>query len=167
MKNDYEIERKFLIKMPDINSLDVNMQASILQIYLVGGEGSPQRRIRKIAFPDSVKYTYTEKLFLSDVVRREMEYEIDEAEFLRLKLQAKPDCEPIIKKRYKFLYKDQQFELDVYPFSDELAILELELENERQSIDFPDYINIIKEVTGCSEYSNASLANAGCFPKNA
>ena len=43
--------------------------------------------------------------------------------------------------------------------------MELELENPEQEIFFPDYINIVKEVTGINEYSNASLANAGMFPK--
>ena len=59
---------------------------------------------------------------------------------------------------------EQQFELDIYPFSEKLAILELELENPSQEIHFPDYINVIKEVSDDGRYSNAALSKAGTFP---
>ena len=62
------------------------------------------------------------------------------------------------------MYKKQLFELDLYPFSDEFAILELELDSPEQKIFYPEYVKIIKEVTGISEYSNSVLANAGAFP---
>ena len=56
------------------------------------------------------------------------------------------------------------FELDVYPFSDEFAIMELELRNAQQEIFFPEYIEVIAEVSEKIEYSNANLARAGKFP---
>ena len=100
--------------------------------------------------------------FLSE---KEMEYEIDEAEYQRLLAQAREDDVPIEKIRYCFEYRGQLFELDTYPFSSELAILELELESPDQQIYFPDYINVIKEVTGDDRYSNAALAAAAAFPE--
>ena len=56
--------------------------------------------------------------------------------------------------------------MSIYPFSEKFAILELELENADQKIEFPKYVKVIKEVSDDKRYSNASLANAGAFPEN-
>lgn len=165
MIKGYEIERKFLVGMPDISSLDVRRRIAITQTYLVSGENNAQRRVRRIIDGDKVIYTFTEKLFLTPVTRQEMEYEIDEKEYGRLVLQARDDCAPIEKVRYCFSYRDQLFELDTYPFSDTLAILERELDRPEQEIDFPDCFTVVKEVTGDDRYSNAAMATAGTFPE--
>ena len=145
--------------------LDIKRKLEILQIYLENGNNNSQRRVRKITENKDVKYFYTEKIFISAEKRQETEYEIDSAEYQKLLYEKRSDCIPIEKQRICFDFKNQLFELDIYPFSDKLAIMELELENPEQEIFFPDYINIVKEVTGINEYSNASLANAGMFPK--
>ncbi|MDD6278902.1 MAG: CYTH domain-containing protein [Oscillospiraceae bacterium] len=165
MNNVYEIERKFLVELPDISGLSVNKQTDIVQTYLNSADSGSQRRVRKINSDGVIKFTYTEKAFISDVVRKEMEYEINESEYSRLVAEARKDFVPIYKTRYRFEFDNQQFELDVYPFSDKLAILELELENENQKINFPENINVIGEVTGDAKYSNAALALAGAFPE--
>lgn len=165
MIKDYEIERKFLVEFPIIKELDVKREAEIYQTYLKNDENQNQRRVRRFLSDGSVSYTYTEKLFITPVTRKEMEYCIDEAEYNRLIVQARDDCKPIEKVRYWFDYLGQIFELDTYPFSDKLAILELELDDPDQKIYFPDNIKIIKEVTEDKSYSNAALATAGAFPE--
>ena len=164
MIKGYEIERKFLVEMPDVNTLDIKRKMDIIQTYLKDGENNIQRRVRCISENGNTQYIYTEKLFITAVTRKEMEYEIDENEYNRLILQAREECLPINKTRYCFDYDGQLFELDVYPFSENLATMELELSSEKQEISFPDNISILKEVTGNSDYSNISLANAGIFP---
>ena len=164
MPNGLEIERKFLVGMPDLSLLDVRREVSILQIYLVNGENGSQRRVRRIDEMDDTRYVYTEKEFITPVTRRENEKDITREEFVTLLKQVRKDCVPIEKTRVCFFYKEQMFELDVYPFSQELAILELELQSAEQEIEFPPEITVIKEVTGEEEYSNANLANAGGFP---
>ena len=78
--------------------------------------------------------------------------------------EAKTDCTPVTKRRICFNYINQLFEMDIYPFSSDLAILELELDAPSQEILFPDYIRVIKEVSDDKRYSNAVLATAGEFP---
>ena len=68
------------------------------------------------------------------------------------------------KTRFCFNYKNQLFELDTYPFSRELAVMELELDSPEQVIDFPGSVRVIKDVTADRRYSNAALAAAGMFP---
>lgn len=164
MKSGLEIERKFLVEMPDLKKLDVIKLIDITQTYLSDGQNNSQRRIRKIACEDNVYMTYTEKNFISPVVREENERSINCNEYNMLLKDAK-DTEPVIKKRIVFLYENQKFELDIYPFSEKYAILELELENPEQKIYFPEYINVLKEVTGNKLYSNIRLAESGAFPE--
>lgn len=165
MIKGYEIERKFLVSMPDLQTLDIKKKLDITQIYLNNGENNAQRRVRCISENENIRYIYTEKLFLTPVTRKEMEYEIDRHEYDRLITQAREDYSPINKTRYCFDYCNQLFELDIYPFSESLAVMELELDSEEQEIIFPGNIDIITEITGNPAYSNAALATAGAFPE--
>ena len=65
--------------------------------------------------------------------------------------------------RYCLTYKNQYFEIDVYPFWNDKAIMEIELRSETEPITFPDFIEVIKEVTDDEAYKNASLARKGDF----
>lgn len=167
MKNGLEIERKFLVRLPVQELKDVRRDISILQTYLTDGQNGLQRRVRRITDNGSTTYVYTEKIFYTPMTRKETEYEISESEYTSLIKEAKKEIAPVNKQRICFDYRDQLFELDIYPFSDNFAIMELELSHPEQEIYFPEFINIIKEVTGVDSYSNSALANAGAFPEDA
>lgn len=164
MANTYEIERKFLVEFPELNKLGIKEKLNIVQIYLNDGEKNEQRRVRMIDNGKSIKYVYTEKQFLTAVTRTENEFEINYEKYESLLDDLKKEYAPVKKTRYKFLFKEQLFELDTYSFSREKAILELELDNPEQKILFPDDIHVIKEVTEDRRYSNAVLATSGKFP---
>ena len=165
MSKGLEIERKFLVELPDLDSLDVRRRIAITQTYLSSGKNNSQRRVRRIDENGRVKFTYTEKIFLTDVTREENEYEITEMEYRDLLGQTDKRFSPVEKVRYCFDYHDQLFELDTYPFSGELAIMELELRSPEQKIDFPDNVRVIRDVSSDKKYSNAALATAGAFPE--
>lgn len=63
----------------------------------------------------------------------------------------------IRKTRYCLSYNNQYFEIDIYPFWNDQAIMEIELSDEKQKIFFPKGIDIIKEVTNDINYKNASF----------
>ena len=165
MGKNYEIERKFLVEFPKVSELDVKRRIGIVQTYLRSGENGLQRRVRSVDENGSVKYTYTEKLFLSPVTREENEYEISGEEYKLLLSEFRKDCPPVEKVRYCFDYHGQLFELDTYPFSDKLAIMELELSSPDQAIDFPKNVRVLRDVSADHRYSNAALAQAGAFPE--
>lgn len=167
MAKDLEIERKFLVVLPDLNKLDVKRKIEVMQTYLKRGSNDSQRRVRKIIENGSVFYTYTEKVFVSPVVREENESEITADEYVLLLEQSDKSCAPVEKIRYCFNYSDQLFELDVYPFSNDYAIMELELDFPEQKIYFPECVNVLKDVSDDKRYSNASLALAASFPEEA
>ena len=137
-------------------------QSRILQIYLTGAEGET-RRIRRRVFDDKIQYTETIKIRINATSSTEMEREITDDEFTSAKSHALQGYTPIEKTRYTFIYNNQLFEIDVYPNWKNTAIMETELESPEQIIEFPDFIKIIREVTGNKAYSNAGMSRK--FPE--
>ena len=160
-----EIENKYIIEMPDPELLLKQMDYSsseILQIYIAGTEGET-RRIRRRIYKDKCQYTETRKIRLGVSSSTEMEREISEGEFAELSALALDDRKPIHKTRHTFIYKNQLFEIDVYPEWQRSAILETELERAESVVEFPTFIKVIRNVTGDKKYSNASMSRS--FPK--
>ena len=142
-KNEFEIERKFLIRMPDIEYLrSVAEMSHIEQTYLKTDEGSA--RVRKRGREGEYVYTHTVKKRLSDLRRIEHEREIAEEEYVRLLCFADPNMNVIFKDRYCVDYMGQT--------------LEIELDDEAQRFFIPPWLEVIKEVTGDRRYTNAALA---------
>ena len=71
---------------------------------------------------------------------------------------ADPERRPVRKDRYCLTHESSYFEIDVYPFWNDRAVMEIELGSEDEEIVFPEVIKIIREVTGEEEYKNASIA---------
>ena len=78
-----------------------------------------------------------------------------DAELLKL---ADPSLRPLEKQRYYLINENQYFDIDVYPFWDDRAVLEIELSHGGEEIHFPDCIKLIKDVTNDPEYTNYALA---------
>ena len=73
-------------------------------------------------------------------------------------MQADTTKRQIRKDRYCLTYDNQYFEIDIYPFWDDKAIMEIELRDENEQIHFPGQLKVIREVTDDDNYKNASLA---------
>lgn len=156
----FEIERKFLIEYPDIDKLEKlpNCQrVEIIQTYLTAPEGE-ESRVRQRGADGNYIYVQTTKKKVTDVKRVEIERRLTKDEYLRLLMDADPNCRPIRKTRYCLTHDNQYFEIDVYPFWNHQAIVEIELNNENDEIRFPADIKVIKEVTEDENFKNASLA---------
>lgn len=153
-----EIERKYLIKKPDLTMLEFAedvVKTSILQTYLKVTTPGVERRVRQRGDGSSFSYYYTEKVTLSDLTRQETERKITVQEYLTFLLEGE---KKLRKDRYCFVYNNQYFELDVYPDWEDEAILEIELTEENQKVALPDWISVIKEVTDNPNYKNVNLA---------
>lgn len=155
-----EIERKFLIEYPDLVALEKlpNCQrVEIIQTYLTAPEGE-ESRIRQRGIGGNYIYFQTTKKKISGLKRVEVERRLSKDEYLQLLMDADPDCRPIRKTRYCLTYDNQYFEIDVYPFWKDKAIMEIELNSGNEEIRFPDRIKVIREVTEDDSYKNAALA---------
>ena len=155
-----EIERKFLIEMPELSLLE-NMEAcrkvTIEQAYFQTKEDG-KFRIRKRGSGEQAVYIKTVKKKLNEMSRIEIEEEIPREEYDRLLLEKNGMFGIIVKDRYCFVSGSQYFELDVFPFWTDRAVLELELLSEDQSFTLPDIVKPIKEVTNDKNYKNSVLS---------
>lgn len=179
-----EIERKYLIKMPNIEYIEETYKTNksdIVQIYLTSPLGTERRIRQRISYGGYNYYTdksdvefgthkeekrlisggytyYTEKSDVEFGTRKEEERIISVDEYLKLMLEADTNKKPIKKTRYCIVYKGKCFELDIYPFWTDQAILEIELDNINETIEIPPEIEIIRDVTGDKSFSNCRLA---------
>ncbi len=156
---NYEIERKYLIERPDEGALSALPEArvsDIVQTYLTSDVG--ERRVRRWTEGGKVTYFYTFKLKKSSIRRIEIEEEIDEAAYLALLGEADPAMRSLHKRRYTIPYGPHTAEIDIYPFFPDTAILEIELGSEEEEVLLPDFLRVIREVTGERAYKNPVLA---------
>jgi len=156
----FEIERKFLIDYPDISWLENTpncQRIEIIQTYLNSQNGD-EVRVRQRGLNGHYIYFKTVKRKLSDIKRIEIERRLSKDEYLTLLMDADTTKRQIRKTRYCLTFDNQYFEIDVYPFWNDKAIVELELSDENSQITFPEQIKVIKEVTDDEAYKNASLA---------
>lgn len=156
----YEIERKFLIEYPDIALLENDpscQRVEIIQTYLKSADNE-EVRVRQRGADGHYIYFKTAKKKISDIKRVEIEERLTQSEYLTLLMDADTTRRQIRKTRYCLTYKSQYFEIDVYPFWQDKAIVEIELSDENAQIVFPESLKVIKEVTDDENYKNASLA---------
>ena len=106
-KAPLEIERKFLIRYPDIEKLKEMPDyrcVHIEQSYLDADDDFVGGRIRRITEGATVTYIYTFKEKISDLTRYEFEKAITREEYLQLLSHKTPDTITIEKDRHSFSY---------------------------------------------------------------
>ena len=156
-----EIEKKFLIRKPDlkwiVENTDVKV-AKIAQTYLGLKKDGFGERVRKMTINNITKYYHTSKKSLSNMTRIEIENEISREKYYEY-MSRKNKRGTLHKIRYIISMNNLKYEIDIYPFWEETAILEIELEHEKQKYVIPDFIEVIGDVTGNRDYSNSSLVS--------
>ena len=149
-----EIERKYLIK--DLNALNLKDRKdflSIKQCYLKDDKNF----IVRLRLQDSInghKAFITIKGKTKGISRLEYEYEIPYVDALEMIVEF---GEKILSKtRYSIEYNEQNFEVDVFEGQNEgLVIAELELKNQNQIVDLPNWIG--EEISLDKRYFNNNL----------
>ncbi len=153
----FEIERKYLIAMPDAALLAACERSTITQTYLAV-EGNRTERVRKRIRGEKCEYTHTVKYKLNSMRRLETERTITREEYEKLLQRADPSRRPIEKTRHCFGHGGLLWELDVFPFWNDRAFLEIELKSEQDRVELPPGIRLIREVTDDPRYTNAALS---------
>ncbi|MCD7752172.1 MAG: AAA family ATPase [Lachnospiraceae bacterium] len=158
-----EIERKYLIEYPDLMWLEKEPTCSrveIIQTYLKS-ENEDEVRVRQRGINGNYTYYRTAKHAISGMKRVEVERRLSREEYLTFLMDADTSRRQIRKTRYCLTWQNQYFEIDVYPFWQDQAIVEIELSDENAEIHFPKQLKVIREVTDDDKYKNASLALIG------
>ena len=156
-----EIERKYLIRFPDTDLLERQPGCErwdITQTYLTDGEDRQTRRVRKMLVNGETRYIRTFKRRVSALSSAEDEAMISQEEYEGLLKQRDKSRSPVLKTRYRIPYGGHIIEIDVYPFWKDRAIAEVELASEDEVAALPDYIQVIRDVSGEKAYKNRQLA---------
>ena len=155
-----EIERKYVILMPDIKALEKYPDytaTDIVQTYLKSRAGVTHR-VRKRAYQSGAVYTETKKVRVDKISSEEKEREITEEEYRELLKLSDTERVPVVKTRHSFTYLGQLFEIDIYPEWKHSCILETELKSRDTAVEFPPEVRVIAEVSGDKRFSNAQMA---------
>lgn len=152
-----EIERRFLVRMPSENVLRrISSGSYEIEQYYLPSDGDGGIRLRRIRQNGSDRYVETVKHRVSDAVRTEEEREIPaEAYFEGIRT---PGSSSIRKVRYLVPNEGKTFELDLFPFWEDRAILEIELASETETFHFPKELTVLREITCDRRYTNRALA---------
>lgn len=156
-----EIERKYLIRYPDVARIKAMPGCEvweITQVYLKDGEGGQTRRIRRVLTGGREMFYRTFKRRLTALSAQEDEGEISREDYERYALERDEGRRPILKTRYRAPYAGHVLEFDVYPFWDDRAILEIELQSEDEAAAIPAFVEVIRDVSGEKAYKNKQLA---------
>lgn len=156
-----EIERKYLIAYPDIAHLTAQPGCEvweITQVYLNDGPEGQTRRIRRVLTGGRESFYRTFKRRLTALSAEEDEDEISAETYAGYAMERDLSRAPIVKTRYRVPHAGHVLEFDVYPFWKDRAIMEIELEREDEAADIPDYVRVLRDVTGEKAYKNKQLA---------
>ena len=157
-----EIERKFRLRRAPSQEVLERHGARIRrlqQVYLIG---SPSRRIRRITYDDGrVEHRLTRKERLRAFASREDERLIDAETYLDLLAEADPERRPVHKVRHVVPHGTHALEIDVFEAPAGLVLLEVELRDDDEPIELPDWLGEWREVTGDPAFQNLNLARTG------
>lgn len=158
MTKTTEIERKFLVKNDSFKEKAISKER-IVQAYL---STDPERTIRVRIKGNWAFLTIKGKTNHLGTTRFEWEKEIEMEEAEQLLLLCLPF--PIEKERYLVEHKGFNYEVDIFFGNNQgLILAELELEDENQAFEKPDWLG--EEVTGRKEYYNSFLSKIKNFDK--
>ncbi|MBI2024540.1 MAG: AAA family ATPase [Candidatus Harrisonbacteria bacterium] len=154
-----EIERKFLVKGFQIQDIPVCcQQIDITQTYLASEK---EERIRRRGQDGHYLHYQATKTPSTTLVREEKERLISEERYQILFERRSRNHDIIRKIRFCFIWNNQYFELDFFLEPARLRgamILEVELTEENDKVQIPDWLRITGEVTGDPKYKNYNLA---------
>jgi len=156
-------KRKFLISTFDELKFPNFEEFYVIHRYLRMDEKDVQARIRKRGQNGKWSYTYTTRRKDLKGEKIETRMQISQREYTALCEHADPRRCRTFKRRRCFIHEQQYFQLDIYckPLPegfDKLIILETYTSNCNENIKLPNFLNVIKEITGAVEYSLHTLS---------
>ena len=155
MSAHYEIERKYLVKLPVFPLPCKDEATGIEQDYLIAEAGVTERVRHR-----GDRYYHTCKRRVSNICAEERESEITRSEYEELLSRRDPKLRTVRKTRHVFSYRNQIFELDVFDFWKRQAMMEIELESEDTPVELPDFLTVLREVTDDPAYKNRAMARS-------
>ena len=155
-----EVWHKYLIALPTLQTLEQTYHAAsidMMQTYLTRANPNVVRRVRQQKNGGDYLYFYTEKRTTAPG-QWETEKPISEKEYIRYLMEGDTSLHTVHKTKYRFVYRGCRFEIDVYPFSNDRAIMRAALPQDAPALQAPPEITVLREVTDDPAYKNRQLA---------
>jgi len=151
-----EEERTYVVELT--GELPECVESEITQTYLVA-DPDCEIRLRRRDWGGEVVNVHKTKKRLPNGEMLETERQVTNALYESLLQQADPYRATIRKTRRSFIWKGQYFEIDTFHEPvDNLTILETKGVAQQESVNFPPFIRVIKDVTGNPQYYNYNIA---------
>ena len=151
----FYIEKKYLIRIPDISYLDKLGGCSKIKMTLTYLNGSSQQCDIKLLLRDEDGKKFYQKIIKGNnqksTISLSAEEYIDELDNKML------DRNPIIKYRYSFIYHSVYYKIDIFEDKD-FSILEVDLLSNHETVHFPSFIEVLKDVSEDPNYKNYNLS---------
>lgn len=155
-----EVKRRYLIRYPDLAWLEQQKHCKrieIVQTYLYAGEDE-EIRVRKRGVDGHFTYYQTKKRKENGTKKYMIERRLSYEQYLACLLEADIHRRPVHKTRYAMNWENQYYEIDLFPFWKDRAILEIDFKEEDQEIRIPEQLCVIREITDEEAYKNAALS---------
>ncbi len=151
-----ENERTYIVELT--GELPECIESDITQTYLVS-DPDCEIRLRRREWDGEVVNVHKTKKRISETEVLETERPVSNALYESLLQQADPYRATIRKRRRSFIWKGQYFEIDSFiePVSN-LNILETKGVAKQESVNFPPFIKVVKDITGNPQYFNYNIA---------
>lgn len=156
-----DIYKKYLVEMPDLDKLQNEFNSSkvdIIRTYLLNKDNSNERSIIQRGSFGNFAFYYTEKRHFNGYDRIEVERMLSAKEYTTLISQADTRLKQISKTRYCFIWNNMYYELDVFPFWSDRAILKIQPTDKGPKMEIPQFLRVIEDITDNMSYTNYSLA---------
>ena len=154
---------KYLVEVDDniIDKIKTEQNYSnmhIEQYYLTSPKGI-ERRIRKRVRNGNELYSYSEAKYLSTNERIKSDKVLSSRQYFDYSSEIDPNLNAINKERYSFIKDDLFFKLDVFDFDKSKGLLSVQV-GEGQTVNIPDYIKVIQDVSNNEHFKNYHLAQS-------
>lgn len=148
-------QKKYIVTNYNIDMYN-SIKVDIEQSYIRKTNPKYEKRLRRRTYGDvSTYYLTIHKKYDGGESKVVIDKKLTEKEYL--KLMNESDIESSISKtRYPFTYDNQYFRLDV--FEDGLAVLEVDLTQNKRDVNIPNDFKIKEEVTNDLSYTNYELS---------
>ena len=131
----------------------------IIQHYLISTNGN-ERRIRERIKGEDVLYTYSEASYLSTNERIKVDRVLTRRQYSDYQREIDKNLNVTDKMRYSFINGGIFYKIDVFDFDKSKGLLSIDDSHGGREVIIPEYINIIKDVSGDEKYKNYFLAKS-------
>jgi CYTH domain-containing protein len=162
------VQKKFLLMQDGEGRFIINEPTDLKretfeveEVFLVCRKDELESKIRSRGKEDSYTYILETRSIVKgqEIIKKR---QISAREFIQLLDQKDVNKKPVDKIRHCFIYKNQNFVVDVFKnIVGCPTILRIETDNKNEEVSIPPFVKICREVTGEQTYTTYAMSNSG------